>query len=411
MTTAFVEALRLAAQSLRAGMLRSVLTLLGIILSTATLIAVMAIIHGMDVYVANSASTMGTDGFRVLRVAFVGAVDPKKFYLAQQRNPQLSREEFEFVITQIPHVKEFGLSGTRLAQVTYGSDRVEGAALQGNAPNAAAMANTQVALGRFFTEQENRRKMAVVFLGADIKERFFPNLDPIGKTIDIQGRPFRVIGTAQPKGSVFGQSQDNFVSIPVETYYKIYGERTGVNYNFQATSRDVLQQAQDEVRAAMRAYRHLAPRQDDTFSIISSDSLVSLWDQLTGAIAAVAVAVVSVFMVVGGVVVMNIMLAVVSERTHEIGLRKAVGARRRDILSQFLIESAMLSSAGGIIGLILAWVAAILVRTLTPVPMALPANSIVIGVGLSSVVGLFFGIYPARHAAGLDPIVAMRAES
>lgn len=411
MTTAFVEALRLAAQSLRAGMLRSVLTLLGIILSTATLIAVMAIIHGMDVYVANSASTMGTDGFRVLRVAFVGAVDPKKFYLAQQRNPQLSREEFEFVITQIPHVKEFGLSGTRLAQVTYGSDRVEGAALQGNAPNAAAMANTQVALGRFFTEQENRRKMAVVFLGADVKERFFPNLDPIGKTIDIQGRPFRVIGTAQPKGSVFGQSQDNFVSIPVETYYKIYGERTGVNYNFQATSRDVLQQAQDEVRAAMRAYRHLAPRQDDTFSIISSDSLVSVWDQLTGAIAAVAVAVVSVFMVVGGVVVMNIMLAVVSERTHEIGLRKAVGARRRDILSQFLIESAMLSSAGGIIGLILAWVAAILVRTLTPVPMALPANSIVIGVGLSSVVGLFFGIYPARHAAGLDPIVAMRAES
>jgi putative ABC transport system permease protein len=220
-----------------------------------------------------------------------------------------------------------------------------------------------------------------------------------------------VIGVAKPKGSVFGQSQDNYVAIPSETYFKIYGAKTGLNYNFVALSRDRLEQAQDEVRTLIRSYRHLKPQQDDTFSILSSDTLVSAWDQLTGVIAAVAVAVVSVFMVVGGVVIMNIMLAVVSERTREIGVRKSVGARRSDILNQFLVESSMLSGLGGLAGVALAWISAVLVRTLTPVPMVIPANAVVLGITLSTAVGLFFGIYPARRAAKLDPIVALRAET
>jgi putative ABC transport system permease protein len=407
---AWVEAVRLAFESLRASMLRSVLTLVGIILSTTTLIAVIAIIHGMDVYVAESASTMGSDGFRVLRVAFTGLQNPKKFFEAQQKNPQLSRDEYEFVKDRLTLVREVGISGTRSARVSYESDIVAGVGLQGVTSNAAAMSNTQIEMGRFLTDVEDQRHLAVVFLGFDLKERFFPNVDPIGRSIKIDGIPFEVIGVGQSKGSLFGQSQDNYVSIPVNTYFKIYGDRAGVGYNFQALSRDYLEQAQDEVRVAIRAYRHLRPNQEDSFAVVSSDSLVGLWDQLTGAISAMAVAVVSVFMVVGGVVIMNIMLAVVSERTHEIGLRKSVGARRQDILNQFLFESSILAGAGGVIGILLAWVSAIVVRNLTPVPMEVPVYSVLIGVGLSTVVGLFFGIYPARKAAALDPIAALRAE-
>jgi putative ABC transport system permease protein len=198
--------------------------------------------------------------------------------------------------------------------------------------------------------------------------------------------------------------------IPAETYFKIYGSRSGIGYDLKAADQKVLQQAQDEVRVMLRSYRHLHPKDDDTFGMVSSDSLVNVWNQLTGAIAATAVGVVSVFMVVGGVVIMNIMLAVVTERTHEIGIRKSVGARRSDILNQFLVESAMLSASGGVIGILLASILALLVKAFTPVPMHIPISAVVTGVTLSAAVGLFFGIYPARRAAGLDPIEALRVE-
>jgi putative ABC transport system permease protein len=396
---------------MRSSKLRSFLTLLGIILSTATLIAVTSVIHGMDVFIATTASTMGNDGFRVLRVAFVGQRDPKAFMLALQRNPELTREEYQFVKQHAVMVKEAGIFAQRGVKLTYQGDLVDGVTLMGATPATLSMSNTQINTGRVFSDIEDERHMAVVVLGADLQARFFPATDPLGKVMQIDGRPFEVVGVAKAKGSVFGQSQDNYIAIPDETYFKIYGSRKGISFNFQALDRTRLEEAQDEVRTLVRSYRHLRPQEADNFAVQSSDSMVSAWDTLTGAIAAAAVGVVSVFMVVGGVVIMNIMLAVVSERTREIGVRKSVGARRQDILNQFLVESSMLSGFGGLIGVTIAWLLALLVRNFTPVPMVLPLNAVILGVALSAAVGLFFGIYPAQRAAKLDPIVALRSET
>jgi putative ABC transport system permease protein len=404
------EAVSVAAGSLRSSKLRSFLTLLGIILATTTLIAVMSIIHGMDVYIAQQVSDMGGDGFRVVRVARIGESDPKKFIDMLRRNPRLRREEYEFIRSRVTLCREMGLESFRRAPVIRGKERSDGVVIRGVTANMAAIANIQAANGRFFTDADNQRRQMVAFIGTDIQERFFEGEDPVGKILDVQGRPFQVIGVSKKIGSVFGNSRDNFVMIPIETFFKTFGSQVDMNYFAVALDRERYYQAQDEVRALVRSFRHLRPAQEDTFSIVGSDALSSAWDQLTGAVAATAVAVVSVFMIVGGVVIMNIMLAVVTERTHEIGIRKSMGARRRDILSQFLVESSMLSCAGGLIGTLIAWGIAVLVRNVTPVPMVVPTTAVVVAVGLSSAVGLFFGIYPARRAAMMDPIEALRVE-
>ncbi len=404
------EALSVAAGSLRGSKLRSFLTLLGIILATTTLIAVMAVIHGMDVYIAQQVSDMGGDGYRVLRLAMIGEHDHKKFLEMLRRNPKLKKEEFEFLRSRVTMSRDIGIEGYRRTTVHLGKESVDGVQVRGVTPNMGAITNTQVDYGRFFSDGDNQRRQPVAFIGADIKAKFFPNVNPIGKTLQVRGAQFEVIGVAKTQGSVFGQSRDNFVMIPVETFFKMFGSQTDIGYFGVAIDRDHIYQAQDEVRVLLRAYRHLGPKEEDTFSIVGSESLTSAWDKLTGAIAATAVAVVSVFMVVGGVVIMNIMLAVVTERTHEIGIRKSVGARKRDILNQFLVESSMLAASGGVVGVAAAWAIAVLVRTLTPVPMVVPTTAVVIAVFLSASVGLFFGIYPARRAALLDPIEALRVE-
>ena len=410
-SASFFEAARVAVDSLRASKLRSFLTLLGIILSTTTLIAVMSVINGLENYIATSATTMGTEGFRVVRFAFVNNWDPKKFLEYQRKNPQLGPEEFEFLRTHLNLVREAGMSVQRGVPVAYQGDMVQGVVLFGNASNGALMTNTEVATGRYFTDPEVRNRQEVAFIGADIQERFFPSVDPIGKTLLIAGRPFTVIGVGKPKGSAFGNSQDNFISIPIDTYFKMYGSRTGIDYNFIAVDQAHMQQAQEEVEVTLRAYRQLLPSEESTFMLISSGTLVSAFNSITGSIQAAAIGIVSVFMVVGGVVIMNIMLAVVTERTREIGVRKSVGARRQDILNQFLVESSTLAATGGLIGVGLCWMIATAVTNLTGFPMKMPLTGVILGVTLSALVGLFFGIYPARRASKLDPIVALRSES
>lgn len=397
--------------SLRGSKLRSFLTLLGVILATTTLIAVMSVIHGMDIYIAETVSDMGADGFRVVRMAFLGDWDPKRFLELQRKNPQLNEEEFKFLKANVTLCREIGMMSDRQGKIAFEGDSIEGISIQGSTANYGILTNTQPAFGRLFSEVDDSKHLPVAVIGWDIKDRFFPSVDPVGKNVSVDGRPYEVIGVAKAKGSVFGQSQDTFVAIPIQTYFKAYGARRGLEYMGLARDQGFLVRAQEEVRTLLRSYRHLGPKQDDSFMVLNSDSLVSAWGRLTGAIAATAVAVVSVFMVVGGVVIMNIMLAVVTERTREIGIRKSVGARRQDILNQFLVESSMLSGIGGLFGVIISWAIAITVRNTTAVPMQLPFYAVFLGVGLSLVTGLFFGIYPAQRAAKLDPIEALRAES
>jgi putative ABC transport system permease protein len=409
-TASFREATAVAADSLRSSKLRSFLTLLGIILATATLIAVMSMIHGMDLYIANTVTSMGSDGFRVVKIAFIGNFNPRKFLEMQKKNPELSIAEFDYLKDHAKLTGELGMAAGRNVSVSLGSQTLTNISLTGGTANWAVLNNTQIANGRYFTKVEDNHRATVAVIGADVKTNLFGESDPVGKSIKIEGRPFTVVGVAEAKGSVFGQSEDGFVDIPVQAYFQIYGSRQGIRYAAKAIDQSQLEQSKDEMRMLLRARRHEQPKQDDNFSIVSSDSLVNAWDQLTSAVAATAVAVVSVFLVVGGIVIMNIMLAVVSERTHEIGIRKSVGARRQDILNQFLMESSMLAAMGGLIGVLTAWIGAVLVRSFTPVPMAVPLSAVVIGLSLSTSVGLFFGIYPAQRAAKLDPIEALRVE-
>jgi len=407
----YVEAFRVAVGSLNSSKLRSFLTLLGIILATTTLIVVMSMIHGMDVYVAEQVSDMGTDGFRVHRIPILGDFDPKKYIELEKKNPKLNMEEYAFLKSHLSLVRELGAEANYdQVSLKFRDQNLESVELMGATPNVSVVSNIQVASGRFLSDFDDRRRATVVFVGNDIAEKFFQGRDPIGKTIQIDGRPFEVIGTAKKRGSVFGNSRDNFVVIPIETFLKTFGSHPDIMFSALAIDHMRLEDAQNETRALLRAYRHLRPNQDDNFGLLASDSLVGLWDKLTGVLATMAVGIVSVFMVVGGVVVMNIMLAVVTERTYEIGIRKAVGARRSDVLRQFLIESSLLSAMGGIFGVLMAWAVAVLVRTATPMPMAVPKSAIFVGVGISALVGLFFGVYPARRAAMLDPIQALRYE-
>jgi len=406
----FGEAARVALASLGASKLRSFLTLLGIILATATLIAVMSIIHGMDVYIAQNVSDMGADGFRVVRMAFIGNWDAKKFLELQRKNPELTRAEYEFLREKSRLTRGAGMMTSRRGTVVSGAGKLEDVQLRGATSNIAAMTNVQIEQGRAFTDMENARHTPVCIIGADLKETFFPHADPVGRQVKIDGRPFTVVGVARKQGSAFGQSLDNFAMFPIEAYFRTYGSRTGISYVLQARTTGELYQAQEEVQMLLRAYRRLRPGVEDTFMIVSSDSLVSAWGQMTSAIAATAMAVVSIFMVVGGVVIMNIMLAVVTERTQEIGIRKSVGARRRDILWQFLVESATLSAAGGAMGVLLAFLVTLAGKLFTPLPMSMPWFSVFLGVFLSATVGLFFGIYPAYQASKLDPIRALQVE-
>jgi putative ABC transport system permease protein len=249
-------------------------------------------------------------------------------------------------------------------------------------------------------------------IGTEVVKKLFPNTDPLGKMVTLKGYDFEVVGIAKSIGSVMGQPQDNFIYIPMETWFKLNGMHTDdMAINIQVRAPEFLEQTKDEARAMMRARRHVAPNEEDNFGLFGADNLMALWKNLTGTLAGAMVGFVSIFLVIGGVVIMNVMLASVTERTREIGIRKSLGARTSDILNQFLVEASVMSAMGGVIGIALAWVLATILDKTTPLPMSVPLSAVAVAICVSTAVGLFFGVYPARKAARLNPIEALRAES
>ncbi len=404
------EPAMLALETMRAHKLRSFLMLLGIILSVSTLIGVVALVEGTNRYVANAIGTMGSNVFIVNRTGII--TNEKDWLNAIKRNKQITWEDYEGLRDNMKLPRAVGAQTGTMGKVHLGAEMMEDVSIRGVTANIGEMGVEEPQSGRYISDADNEHRSQVTMIGADISNRLFPNVDPLGREIVIDGQPFQIVGVAKALGTSFGQTQDNFAYIPIQTFLKVYGRNNrSIMINVQARSAQWMAATQDEARALMRARRHLDPTQDDTFGIIASEAVMELWRNLTGAIARAMIGFVSVFLVIGGVVIMNVMLASVTERTREIGIRKSVGAKRSDILLQFLVEASVMSGVGGAIGLLVAYALSWLIGATTSVPMAVPLTAVVIALTLSTAVGLFFGIYPARKAAKLDPIEALRFET
>ena len=403
------EAFWIALEALRSHKLRSFLTLLGVVIATTTLIAVMSVVNGMNLYFQERIANLGANVFIVHQWQWAQGYE--SWLKARRRNKPVRLEEFEFLKANLPNYKNIGAQAGIWGETDakYQGHTLYEVDLAGSTPNMIDIGQAKVETGRYFTESDYEHSAMVCFIGQDLVDEFFPSLDPIGKEITVRGAAFRVIGVATKIGTTFGQSQDKFAQIPLTTFQKVFVARPQLAVSIQAWNPQQMMVLEDETRALMRARRHLEYKEDDTFGINASDTLMSAWDRLTGSVFAVTIGIVAVFMVVGGIVIMNIMLASVTERTHEIGIRKSLGARRRDILMQFIIESAVTAATGGLLGVLFASIISRIVDIFFT--SSVPAHAIVIGLTLSTVVGLFFGIYPASKAARLDPIEALRTET
>ena len=395
---------------LRTHKLRSFLTLLGVVIATTTLIVVMSVINGMNRYIADRIANLGANVFIVHQ--FKWAQGYEAWLKARRRNQPIRIEDFEFLRDNLKGYKNIGAEAwinSSDNQARYKGHTIYEVEISGETPNMIDIGQTKVESGRYLNDTDYTHESMVCFMGQDLVNEFFPNVDPIDKEIQVNGIPFRVIGTAQKLGSIFGQSEDNFVQIPLTTFRKVFRSRPSLAVSVQASNSLQMSVLEDEVRALLRARRHTPYSEDDTFGINASETLMDSWHQLTGSIFAVTIGIVAVFMVVGGIVIMNIMLASVTERTHEIGIRKSLGARHRDILMQFVIESAVMAGAGGAIGILLALIVSKIVDVFFT--SSVPLSAVLVGLFLSTAVGLFFGIYPANKAANLEPIEALRTEA
>lgn len=404
----FVEAALIALQAIWANKLRSFLTVLGNIVAVTSIIAVVSLIQGMNGYVTEIIlADVGADTFSVERYPVTRSEEE---WDEVRNNPRVTLEDAEAIRAFGDNVAAVAATADSRAAVSCGDVRLDSVNVTGVSRDYVHFSSYDAERGRLITSVEIDSRRHVAVIGFDAAERLFKGKDPLDKVIKVNGIHFRVIGVSEKKGSLFGQSQDEFVIIPLPVFQQLFGSRQSLELNVKPRSPEVLQTAMDEATVALRIERRLRASEQDNFGMYTSDTMLDLYHQATNGIFAVLVGVVALSLVVGGIVIMNIMLMVVTERTPEIGLRKALGARRRDITWQILTESVTLSTFGGVIGTALGFGLAVLASRLTPLPAAVQAWSIALGIGITATVGLFFGLYPATRAARLDPIEALRRE-
>ncbi len=405
----FFEAFKLALQSLWGNKLRSILTLIGVIMGVASVIMVLTLVQGAKKYISTKLSGYGADVFTVTRMSSV-IFTPEEYFKFQKRKI-LRIEDYEAVKAACTECSEVGALLNKSTNVVANGKSSNNTGVRGYTWTMLALNNVDIAVGRGFTQSDEDHATKNVIVGADIVDNLLGDGDPIGREIRVDGIPYTIVGVGDRQGKTLGQSQDNWVAIPITTYQQIYGSNDSVDIYARATGgASVMERAKDQVRVLMRTRRHDAPGQPDDFEIETNDTFLDIANQLLGVFAWVVLGLGSIALVVGGVVIMNIMLVSVTERTREIGVRKALGARQRDVLLQFLIESASLSLVGGAFGVLGGILVGKLITIVVGFPTAVPIWAIFLGLILAGAVGIFFGVYPASKAARLDPVVALRAE-
>jgi putative ABC transport system permease protein len=406
---AFGDTLRLSRDALGSHRLRAVLTVLGLTMGVATLITVITIVQGANVYVETKVANLGADVFQISRMPF--AVTDYQLILKALKNKRIEMDDYTAIEELCAECSITGASGSMTARARLGDEELTDVNIQGQTPSMAEIDTRTIELGRYFGEIEDQHSARVCVIGATLRDRFFGEADPLGSTIKLANREFTVIGVVERGGAVLGQDTDNFALIPLSTFLKLRGSRYSLTLNVKVPNdKEGFERAQDRAKQIMRARRHLGPRQDDDFFFGTKDSYIQLWGQISGAFFAVFIMVSSISALVGGIVIMNVMLVSVTERTKEIGIRRAVGARGDDILKQFLVESVLQCLAGGALGIALGFLCAEMLNRFTSFPASVEARVAVLGLVLSSAIGLFFGIYPASRAAKLDPVEALRSE-
>lgn len=406
----FFEALKLAFSSIVGHKLRSFLTLLGVIFGVATVIVVVSLIEGFNAYVDDKIANIGTNAFSVQRYSIEDFSSVEALNAARRRNKDVSIDDLKALKSAGGFIKDAGGKAASMADIKFGDQTLKNVQVNASTPNIAEIEKIEVSDGRYFIEAEEDARKLSCFLGSEAAEKLFPAGDSLGKFVKIDGRTFMVVGVGKALGSAFGQSRDMYVSMPLSTFLSIYGVRRSISISVTSSSPETYAEALEEARTLMRVRRKLEPSEKDNFGIVTPSAINELRDKIFGTIQVVAIGVTSISLVVGGIVIMNIMLVSVTERTKEIGIRKSIGARQADILKQFLAESTTLALLGGTIGVAIAYMIAKLVAVGLSVPTSLPLVWVSVALFVSSSVGLISGVYPAWKAARLDPIEALRAD-
>jgi putative ABC transport system permease protein len=394
--------------ALRAHKLRASLTMLGLTMGVATLITVMTIVQGANLYVEQKIANLGTNVFQIARTPF--AVTDFNIIIKALKYKKIEMDDMRAVATGCTACEEVGATASTTVRARYGNKEVPDVSFSGQTANMAEIDTRTVELGRYFTPTEAEHRSGVCLIGDTLLQQLFPGVDPIGKTLRVGNDELMVVGVMEKVGSVLGQDQDNFVMAPLPVFLRIQGANTTSLIINVKTNAENFEKAQDQAQLVLRARRHISGKREADFFIGTKESYMSLWRSIRSAFFAVFIMVSAISVVIGGIVIMNVMLVSVTLRRREIGVRRAVGATKRDVLQQFMAESVMQCIAGGIAGISMGFLVALVLRTYTPFPASVRTWVAVLGVIMSSVVGLFFGIYPAVRASQLDPVVALRSD-